>query len=40
MVIDLSDKDKLLNEDYLKAVGYWSKYLLNRMSSAKIYLRR
>lgn len=31
MVIDLSDKDKLLNEDYLKAVGYWSKFLLNRM---------
>jgi len=31
MVIDLSDKNKLLNEDYLKAVGYWSKFLLNRM---------
>jgi len=34
MVIDLNDKDKLLSEDYLKAVGYWSKFLLNRMFGA------
>ena len=35
MVIDFADKEKLLNEDYLSAVGYWSKYLLNRMFGDK-----
>ena len=35
MVIDFANKEKLLNEDYLSAVGYWSKYLLNRMFGDK-----
>jgi len=31
MVIDFTKQGKLLTEDYLKAVGEWSKWLLNRM---------
>lgn len=31
MVIDFSKNEGLLTEDYLSAVGYWSKWLLGRM---------
>ena len=35
MVIDFSKNEGLLTEDYLSAVGYWSKWLLGRMFGDK-----
>ena len=31
MVVDFTNKQNLLNEDYLRAVGSWTKWLLGRM---------
>ena len=31
MVIEISKDKELMTEDYLRAIGAWSKWLLNRM---------